>query len=94
MDPDAEFRTWNVFRRRHDDALCCAVSAEAPVPAFLLSGEWDFGFAFSEGDPPLAGFSAAAAEVGTGFNGFYLFLAFTAPNGAAARGAAPSSGRH
>ena len=76
MDRDADYRTWNIFRRRHDEGLCCAVPAETPVPPFLLSGEWNFGFAVADGDPPVTGFCAQAAEVGTGFNGFYLFLAF------------------
>ena len=84
MEQDSDFRTWNIFRRRHDEGLCCAVLAETPVPTFLMSGEWNFGVAVAAGDPPVTGFSTAAAEVGMGFNGFYLFLAF----------AAPSSGRH
>lgn len=77
MSRDADFRTWNVFRRRHGEGLCCAVPSEAPVPSFLMSGDWNFGFQFAEGDPPVAGFSAPAADVGTGFNGFHLFLAFS-----------------
>ncbi len=89
MDHLTDYRTWNVFRRRHDDALCCAVSAEVPVPPFLLSGEWNFGFAVAGGDPPVTGFSPEAAEVRAGFDGFYLFLAV-----AAANGMAWSSGRH
>ncbi len=86
---DADFRTWNVFRRRHDGGLCCAVSAEAPVPTFLLCGEWDFGFAIADGASPVAGFSDAEAEIGAGFDGFYLFLAFAPPPGPAA-----GAGRH
>ena len=92
MDHDSDFRTWNVFHRRHDEGLCCAVSAEAPVPPFLLSGEWSFGFAIAEGDPPVTGFCPAAAEVGAGFNGFYLFLAIASADAAA--GSAPSRERH
>ena len=89
MDHLTDYRTWNVFRRRHDEGLCCAVSAEVPVPPFLLSGDWNFGFAVAEGDPPVTGFSPAAAEVRAGFDGFYLFLAV-----ASAGGAAWSSQRH
>lgn len=86
---DADFRTWNVFHRRHDEGLCCAVPAEAPVPPFLLGGEWDFGFAITDGASPVAGFSPEAAEIGVGFNGFYLFLAF-----APAVGVVTSAERH
>ncbi|RYC30521.1 hypothetical protein D3273_18465 [Lichenibacterium minor] len=97
MDHQTEFRTWNVFRRRRDDGLCCAVSADVPVPPFLLSGDWNFGFAIADGDAPVTGFSLAAAEVGAGFNGFYLFLTF-APAGEADRasrgGSAPGGERH
>ena len=81
MDHDIEFCTWNVFRRRRDEGLCCAVPAEAPVPPFLMSGDWNFGFAIADGDPPVTGFSARAAAVGAGFSGFYLFLAFAAADG-------------
>ena len=93
MDHDSEFRTWNVFRRRHDEGLCCAVSAEVPVPPFLLSGEWNFGFAVADGDPLVTGFCPAAAELGAGFNGFYLFFAVASANGGAG-GTTPSSQRH
>ena len=89
MNRDVDFRTWNIFRRRRDEGLCCAVSAETPVPLFLLSGDWTFGFAFAEGDPSVTGFSSEAAEIGVGLNGFHLFLAF-----APSHGAMPSSKRH
>ena len=71
-----DHRTWNVFLRRHDGALCCAVPAEAAVPSFLLSGEWDFGFAGAGDDPPVTGFCPTAAETGSRLSGFHLFLAF------------------
>ena len=80
MDRDADFRTWNIFRRRHDEALCCAVLAETPVPTFLMNGDWAFGLAFADGDPPVTGFCTLAAEGGTGLGGFYLFLALAAPS--------------
>ena len=86
---DIDFRTWNVFRRRNDGGLCCAVPAEAPVPPFLLCGEWDFGFAITDGDPSVRGFCPAAAEIGAGSDGFHLFLAFVPPPGTA-----PGDGRH
>ena len=93
MDHDSDFHTWNVFRRRYDEGLCCAVSAEAPVPPFLLSGEWNFGFAVADGDPPVTGFCPMAAAVGAGFDGFYLFLTIASASAAAA-GTPPSSERH
>ncbi|WP_237479086.1 hypothetical protein [Lichenibacterium dinghuense] len=88
---DADFRTWNVFRRRSDGGLCCAVPAEAPVPRFLLCGEWDFGFAITDGGRPVRGFCPFEAEAAAGSGGFHLFLAFvpplgTAPGGTEARG--------
>ena len=76
MGDVADHRTWNVFRRRDAHGLCCAVSSDAAVPTFLLTGDWDFGFQFTRGDPPVPGFSPPSAEIGARYNGFYLFLGF------------------
>ena len=38
------------------------------------------GCACAPGHPPVTGFCTRAAEVGTGFHGFYLFLAFAVPS--------------
>ena len=76
MGDVADHRTWNIFRRRHAHGLCCAVPADAPIPTFLLTGDWTFGFQVARGDSPVPGFSAQSAEIGARYNGFYLFLGF------------------
>ena len=76
MGDVADHRTWNVFRRLNEHGLCGAVPADAPVPMFLLTGDWTFGYQFTRGDAPVPGFSPQSAEIGIRLNGFYLFLGF------------------
>jgi hypothetical protein len=76
MDRGPEVRAWNVFRRLREEALCCALPVETQIPPFLLTGEWSFAFCFTDGDPPIEGFSPAAASIGISYNGFYLFSVF------------------
>ena len=76
MGDVADHRTWNVFRRRNEHGLCCAVPSDSPVPTFLLTGDCTFGYEFTRGDAPVPGFSPQSAEIGISLNGFYLFLGF------------------
>lgn len=72
--------TWNFFRRTAEVELWCGVPADQAVPAFLLSGEWQFtGHRIGDRSAP-PGFNASAAAVGDRFNGFHLFHLTAAPD--------------
>jgi hypothetical protein len=64
--------TYNVFRAKGFNELCCAVTEAWPVPAFVTDAGWSFGGKLDEGAGP-RGFDPAVAEAGVRFNGFYLF---------------------
>jgi hypothetical protein len=63
--------TYNLFRRKDETDLYCAVPEDVAVPAFLNEGSWEF--AQSLEVDALSGFDAAAAEAAALLNGFYLF---------------------
>lgn len=64
-------RTYNLFRRRDEADLYCAVPLDQAVPVFLTEATWEF--AASLEVDTLSGFDAMAAEVSAAANGFYLF---------------------
>ena len=64
-------RTYNLFRRKDETELYCAVPENMPVPAFLTDNSWEY--ARSLDIMGLSGFDAAAAQASAGANGFYLF---------------------
>jgi hypothetical protein len=64
-------RTYNLFRRKDEADLYCAVPEDVAVPAFLTEGSWKY--AQSLEVQALSGFDAAAAETAVLLNGFYLF---------------------
>ena len=64
-------RTYNLFRRRDEADLYCAVSVDRAVPGFLTDDIWEF--AQSLDLSTLSGFDAKAAEEAAHVNGFYLF---------------------
>ena len=68
----AEPHVWNMFNRREEGELWCAVPADAAVPRFLFSGEWDFTGQHPE-PRPLPGFKRTIAHQSVRMNGFYLF---------------------
>lgn len=66
---------YNLFRRRNEPELYCAVPEDYPVPPFIAGEAWDFGGRL---DNPLAaprGFDPEAARHGVRLSGYYLFLA-------------------
>jgi hypothetical protein len=66
--------TYNLFRRRNEGDLFCAVPEDVPVPNFIETGEWEFrGKTCGSEDP--SGFDATQAKVSARFNGFHLFVA-------------------
>jgi hypothetical protein len=67
---------YNLFRRKEDTEVYCAVPEDCVVPAFVTGELWEFGGKLDGGDAPI-GFNQNAARAGVRFNGFYLFHAFT-----------------
>jgi hypothetical protein len=69
------FCAFNLFRRREESDLFCAVPEDCIVPHFLDEDAWLFyGKAVDLRTAP-PGFDARAAAVGVRFNGFHLFQA-------------------
>jgi hypothetical protein len=66
--------TYNLFRRRSEGDLFCAVPEDVPVPNFIETGEWEFSGKACGSESP-SGFDAAAAKISARYNGFHLFVA-------------------
>ena len=66
--------TYNLFRRRSEGDLFCAVPEDIPVPNFIETGEWEFSCKACGSEGP-SGFDPAAAKISARFNGFHLFVA-------------------
>ena len=72
MEMPSESNVWNMFERREERDLWCAVPADSAVPRFLFSGDWDYGGQHPE-RRPLPGFQRSIAHQAVRMNGFYLF---------------------
>jgi hypothetical protein len=68
---------YDLFRRRHEPELYCAVPKGRPAPAFLRSDRWQAAGEMDEAGPTPLGFDREAARIGVRLNGFYLFAAFS-----------------
>lgn len=64
-------RADNLFRRKGEADLFCAVPEHVPVPNFVTAGEWQYARPLDI--ETLSGFDATAARASTAANGFYLF---------------------
>lgn len=69
---------YDLFRRRYEPELYCAVPKGQPAPAFLQSDLWQAAGEMDEAGPTPLGFDREAARIGARLNGFYLFAAFDA----------------
>jgi len=67
---------YNLFRRRHEPELYCAVPKGQPAPAFLRSDRWQAAGEIDEAGPMPLGLDWEAARIGVRLNGFHLFTAF------------------
>lgn len=67
--------TYNLFRRRMEPELFCAVPEDVPVPSFIGGGAWDFGGRLVEEATAPRGFDAGAARQSIALNSFYVFMA-------------------
>ncbi|MDR7039738.1 hypothetical protein J2X36_004516 [Methylobacterium sp. BE186] len=74
----APWAAYNVFRRKQQPALCCAVRQDWPVPSFVNGETWDFGGTVRAAEFTLAGFQPAAASQAMRLTGYYLFHALDA----------------
>jgi hypothetical protein len=75
MASDGALRRYNLFRRREEQDLYCAVPEDRPVPRFVAGEEWEYRGRVVEDRPLPAGFRLDAAQVSARFNGYYLFHA-------------------
>ncbi|WP_349371373.1 hypothetical protein [Salinarimonas sp.] len=66
---------YNLFRRRNEPDLYCAVPEHYPVPAFIIGDAWDFGGRLDNPAGAPRGFDPDAARHGVRLTGYYLFLA-------------------
>ena len=66
---------FNLFRRKREPDLLCAVPQDCPVPGFVEASAWAFVGTVREPTTVLSGFNRRAAEASVRVNGFYLFEA-------------------
>ncbi|MET0259431.1 MAG: hypothetical protein ABW179_12715 [Methylobacterium sp.] len=74
-------RSYNLFRLKSDEGLCCAVPESRVVPRFVTGGRWSFGGKVEEHSMGTPGFDGKAAATSVRFNGFYLFQTMDRPAG-------------
>lgn len=65
---------YNVFARRDEPAIRCAIIQERPIPFFIQSEAWEFSGTVRPSDPVPRGFRHQRAEDATRVVGFYVFL--------------------
>lgn len=68
-------RSYNLFRLKDGDGLCCAVPETRVIPAFVDGRRWVFGGKLEATPSHPSGFDDRAAATAVRFNGFYLFQA-------------------
>jgi hypothetical protein len=67
-------RSYNVFQRRQEPDLLCAVPEDRPVPSFIQGEGWTFGGTLHAATPTSTGFKEHAARSGCDWLGFYVFF--------------------
>jgi hypothetical protein len=77
--PQARFNSrygcaYNVFRRKQEPNLYCAVPEDKAVPSFVTQG-WEFAAKVTNPSEAPRGFQEHAARAGVRFNGYYVFQA-------------------
>ena len=65
--------TFNLFQRRSQADLICAVPEDRGVPSFISAEGWAWCGRVEPHTKPPAGFRPGAAAMGVRFNGFHLF---------------------
>jgi hypothetical protein len=64
---------FNLFRRKEEPELLCAVPEDRAVPSFIAGETWEFGGTITGSSREHPGFDASAARAAARYNGFYLF---------------------
>lgn len=67
---------FNLFRRKEEPELLCAVPEDRVVPSFIAGETWEFGGTITGSSREHPGFDAHAARAAARYNGFYLFQAW------------------
>ena len=65
-------QSYNLFRLKGREGMCCAVPEDYVIPTFLSGRRWSFGGRIDVAAGPV-GFDGRAAATAVRFNGFYLF---------------------
>lgn len=71
--PAAE--AYNVFCRKREPGLCCAVPLGRPVPSFIKFEVWAFRGTVRTAEPYLKDFQSEVAREAVRRSGYYLFHA-------------------
>lgn len=74
------YAAYNVFQRKQQPTLRCAVRQDRPVPAFIWSETWAF-WGITTAEEPLHGFQPEAAAEAMRFTGYYFFKALDCQTG-------------
>ncbi|HEX8664921.1 MAG TPA: hypothetical protein VF744_12910 [Beijerinckiaceae bacterium] len=74
MNKDRALRCYNLFRRKLEEDLYCAVPEDSPVPGFV-AGEWEFRGRVGEAESVPSGFRPDAAQAAAQAAGYYIFHA-------------------
>ncbi|WP_191970140.1 hypothetical protein [Methylobacterium planeticum] len=69
--------TFNVFHRKRNPTMCCAVRQSQPVPSFIQGEIWDFDGTVSDPVSAPLGFQFEAASEAALLLGYYLFQRFS-----------------
>jgi hypothetical protein len=64
---------YNLFRRKADEHVYCAVPEGYPVPPFVDGQHWEFRGSLGEDGARPAGFRDDAAAAAARLSGYYLF---------------------
>lgn len=70
--------TYNVFARKRQSALRCAIAQEGPVPSFIQNETWEFGGTVKPYESTPIGFQPKAAQEAMQIMGYYLFHSMAA----------------
>ena len=75
---DVLYPAYNLFRRKQEPHVLCAVPEDRPEPSFIDLRRWEFAGKMEEPATVPLGFNKETAALGVRLNGYYLFEAFSA----------------
>lgn len=79
----AAYADFNVFRRKRNPSLCCAVRQDQPVPSFICGEAWEFSGTTTL-EEPVSGLHPELVSEATRVIGYHLFKTPEMPSVAAA----------